>query len=383
MLIDVGARRTMQLRVRCIQAAVATGCAVLLFLAAVTAQERETVVSGEPSAGKVVYEGKGECSRCHAIDNRGGSLGPELGWIGVLRSSESLRRSLTDPNDQVDPRFHVVIAETKKGEAVEGVVLNQDSLSIQLRDTQRQLRSILRGDLKSVRQEARSLMPSYASRLSSAEIDDVVAYLRSLRTMWKIESLGRTRPIPRYSTNVGFFDRPGRDAEERTDELIQALEIDAGAVVADIGSGTGYFTWRLAREVGEGGKVIAVDIQKPMLDLTADEINRRQLRNVEYILARPRDPGLSDNSLDLAFVGYAYHEFAEPDATLAAIRRALKPSGRLVILEYATESPFAPASALHKMSLSDLRSEIEPLGFVIDRLLDFLPMQHCIIFVKG
>jgi putative heme-binding domain-containing protein len=354
----------------------------LLCLLTATARAGQSQTGGNAAAGKALYEERGDCVRCHAIDQRGGSLGPELSWIGVLRSSESLRRSLMDPNAQIDPQFYTVTATTRTGETIEGLALNQDDVSIQLRDTQRQLRPFRKSDLTNLRRVARSLMPSYSSRFSATEIEDLVTYLRTLRTMPPVEPAAHARPVPRHSTNVPFFTRPDRDVQERSSQLIEALEIPVGSVVADIGSGSGYFTWRLARAVGPTGSVTAVDIQKHMLELTAEEVNRQGLSNVQYTLSSPRDPGLPANSLDMIFVGYAYHEFTETEAMLAALHRALKPSGRLVILEYAKESPVAPASLLHKMSLSEIRGEIEPRGFALTQLLDFLPMQHCAIFVK-
>jgi putative heme-binding domain-containing protein len=354
----------------------------LLYLLTVAAQSGPTGVTRDAATGQALFEGKGGCLTCHAIDNRGGILGPDLSWIGVLRTPDSLRRALTDPDAQISRNYFTLVVETKDGQTIDGLVLNEDDLSIQIRDTRGELRSFLKSNLKDLRREARSLMPSYASKLSAVEIDHLVAYLRTLRTMWPVEAGERTRSIAPASENVAFFNRPERDAQERPDELVQALEIPEGATVADIGSGTGYFTWRLAQQVGPKGKVIAVDIQKPMLDLTAAAVKQRKLRNVEYVLARDSDPGLSENVLDMAFIAYAYHEFSEPEAFMAALRRALKPDGRLLILEYAKESNLAPAATLHRMSFEEIRREIEPMGFVIDRLLDFLPMQHGVIFIK-
>ena len=150
--------------------------------------------------------------------------------------------------------------------------------------------------------------------------------------------------------------------------------------MADVGSGTGYFTWRLAEQVGPKGKVYAVDVQQSMLDLTKKAVAEHKLANVEYVLATDSSPRLPERSVDLVFIAYAYHEFGDPDAMMAGIRRALKPGGRVVILEYAKESKIAPASPLHKMSFEEIRREIEPMGFVIDQLLDFLPVQHGVVF---
>jgi ubiquinone/menaquinone biosynthesis C-methylase UbiE len=117
-----------------------------------------------------------------------------------------------------------------------------------------------------------------------------------------------------------------------------------------------------------------------MLDLTRKAVSARKLGNVEYVLATDTSPRLPERSIDLVFVAYAYHEFGDPDAMMAGIRRALKPGGRVVILEYAKESTIAPASPLHKMSFEEIRREIEPMGFVVDQLFDFLPLQHGVVF---
>ena len=117
-----------------------------------------------------------------------------------------------------------------------------------------------------------------------------------------------------------------------------------------------------------------------MLDLTKATVAEHKLDNVEYVLATENSPRLPERSVDMVFIAYAYHEFGDPEAMMAGIRRALKPGGRVVILEYAKESRIAPASPLHKMSFEEIRREIEPMGFVIDQLLDFLPVQHGVIF---
>jgi ubiquinone/menaquinone biosynthesis C-methylase UbiE len=216
--------------------------------------------------------------------------------------------------------------------------------------------------------------------LSAADVDHLVAYLRTLRKMWAIEPGERTRDIAPATENAPFFNRAERDAEERPDLLLSALEIRPGSTVADLGSGTGYFTWRLAERVGPTGKVLAVDIQQEMLDRTKAAVAAHLANNVDYVLATPNNPGLPEKALDLVFIAYAYHEFADPERVMEAVRRSLKPGGRVVVLEYAKESNIAPASPLHKMSFEELRREIEPMGFAIDRLLDFLPVQHGVVF---
>jgi precorrin-6B methylase 2 len=297
----------------------------LIVLLAMAAQSTSPVGSGvsqtDAAAGKALFEGRGRCLTCHVVDERGARKSRDLSWIGLLRTPDSLRRSVANLSQHPD-----------------------------------------------------------AATFSASEVDQLVAHLRTLRRLWAIEPGERTRDIAPATENVAFFNRPQRDSEERPELLMNALGIPPGATVADVGSGTGYFTWRLAREVGPTGKVLAIDVQQSMLDLTKAAVTAHKLNNVEYVLATEKDPRLPEKVLDLVFIAYAYHEFGEPEAMMAAVRRSLKPGGRVVILEYAKESNIAPASPLHKMSFEEIRREIEPMGFAIDQLLDFLPVQHGVIF---
>jgi putative heme-binding domain-containing protein len=355
--------------------------AILILAGAATAQRVPAPAPADVAAGETLFQSKGGCAACHAIDSRDGTLGPSLGWIGLLRTPSSLKQSLTDPDADIHPRFLTISIETKAGQRVEGLLLNEDDLSIQIRDIAHQNRSFLKTNLKDLRREKRSLMPASGGKLTPREIDQVVAYLTTLRTLWPLPSVsGRTREIAGVSENVDFFNRPDRPDAERTDDLIKALEIAPGARVADIGAGTGYFTWRLAEQVGRQGKVIAVDIQQMMLDAAAETVKQHHLSNVEFVLATEDDPRLPDRSLDMVFIAHSYHEFADPEAVMSRVWRSLKPDGRLVVVEYAKEVPAAPASSLHKMAFDEMRGEIEPVGFTLDRILDFLPVQHGLIF---
>ena len=352
---------------------------LLVLLLGATLQTAPATGGGDAAAGKVLFEGRGRCASCHYIGDTERSLGPDLSWIGIARTATALRRSLVDPDDQIFRRYFTVVLETKTGQRVEGLVRREDDRSIEIRETSGQIKSFLKQDLEAVKREERSLMPSYAS-LSAAELDNLVAYLRTLRAIPPVEERERTRAIGGLSENVGFFNRPERDAEEKSDAIVEALEIPPGAIVADVGAGTGYFTWRLAERVGPLGKVLAVDVQQKMLDLTADAVKQHGLTNVSYVLGTQVNPRLPDKALDLVFIAYSYHEFAQPETTMKAIARALKPGGRVFVLEFAKESRSAPASATHKMSLEEIRGEIEPLGFELDQMLDFLPMQHGLVY---
>ncbi len=337
---------------------------------------------GDASAGKAIFDGKGGCGDCHSVGDRGAGLGPDLGDIGITRTPRSLRLALTDPDAEIFKEYYTVVVETKAGEAIRGLALNEDDLSIQIRDINGYPRSFLKDDLKSTHREQRSLMPSYSSRLSGAEIDDVVAYLRTLKGPPLPPDAKHPRQANHPYSDVSFLNRIGRDAEERPDSLLNLLEIPAGATVAEIGTGTGYFTWRLAEKVGPKGKVFAVDVQQKTLDLTAETLKKHRLSNVQLVLGGDHDPRLPAASLDLVFIANAYHEFADPEAIISAVNRALKPDGRLVIIEYAEGHPFGPLDKAERMTINQIRAEIEPLGFELDRQLELLPIQHGLIFTK-
>jgi putative heme-binding domain-containing protein len=350
-----------------------------LTLAALSGQLKATA---NAAAGEAIFDGKGGCGACHSIGERGASLGPDLGDIGIRRSARSLRLSLIDPDAEIAKQYYTVVVVTKRGETIRGLALNEDDLSIQIRDISGNPRSFLKDDLKTAWREQRSLMPSYAVRLSGTEIDDVVAYLRTLKGPPIAAGARRTRQPNHAYSDVSFLNRIGRDAEERPDSLVNALEIPVGASLAEIGSGTGYFTWRLAEKVGPTGKVFAVDVQQKMLDLTAETIKKHRLSNVELVLGAENDPHLSPASLDLVLIAYAYHEFSEPEAMMTAVKRALKPDGRLAIIEFAEGHPFVPQDKAERMTINQIRAEIEPIGFELDRVLDLLPIQNGLVFTK-
>jgi len=194
----------------------------------------------------------------------------------------------------------------------------------------------------------------------------------------------RRQPAP--VMGVGGADwliRPERIQEEEPDRMLAALEIKKGAVVADVGAGVGYHVWRLAEIVGPTGKVIAEDIQEGMIQLLRRNVDDRKLRNVEIILGSPTDPKLPANSLDLVLMVDVYHEFSEPVTMMRHVRNSLKPDGRVVLVEFRKEDPSVPIQPLHKMSVQDVRSELEPMGFRFQRALEFLPWQHVLIFTAN
>ena len=197
------------------------------------------------------------------------------------------------------------------------------------------------------------------------------------------QTVTRRQPAPVMGVGgADWLTRPERIQEEDPDRMLAALDIRKGATVADIGAGVGYHVWRLSEMVGSGGRVIGEDIQEGMIRLMKKNIEDRKLKNVELVLGTPTDPKLPSNSLDLVLMVDVYHEFSEPVTMMRHIQEALKPDGRVVLVEFRKEDPSVPIQPLHKMSVQEVRSELEPLGFKFQRSLEFLPWQHIIIFSR-
>lgn len=193
----------------------------------------------------------------------------------------------------------------------------------------------------------------------------------------------RTRtPAPVMSYHgADWLERPSRDTEERPDEVIAKMELEPGDVVADIGCGSGYFSRRIAKQVAPDGKVYAVDIQPEFLEILKDYCAKEGVENVVPVLGAVDDPRLPENSIDWMILADVYHEFAEPEKMLAAMHKALKPDGRVALLEYRLEGDSATHIKMeHRMSPEQVLGEWEPAGFELVEQLEFLPHQHFFIF---
>jgi cytochrome c oxidase cbb3-type subunit 3 len=154
---------------------------IVAYVKRLGAAGAEETAAGNATHGKVLYESKGGCAACHAIDGSGGTLGPDLSEIGLRRSLKFLRESLTDPGASVAREYHTVTVILAEGKKITGIRLNEDDYSVQLRDTAGNLRSFLKSEIRDVQQEKGSLMPAYGTALKPGEIEDLVAYLNSLR----------------------------------------------------------------------------------------------------------------------------------------------------------------------------------------------------------
>lgn len=182
---------------------------------------------------------------------------------------------------------------------------------------------------------------------------------------------------------ASWLERPERETEERTDLLLAALDLNPGAVVADIGAGSGYFSWRMARQVGPSGIVYGVEIQQPMLDLLMANMRRRQVGDiVRPVLGTTQDPKLPPASVDLILLVDVYHELDYPYEMTQAMIRALKPGGRLVLVEYRGEDPEVPIKPLHKMTAAQVKKEMAVHPVTFEKNIETLPRQHILFFRK-
>jgi ubiquinone/menaquinone biosynthesis C-methylase UbiE len=176
-----------------------------------------------------------------------------------------------------------------------------------------------------------------------------------------------------------WLERSGRNLEDRPQKAIELLGLKKTDTIADIGAGTGYFTFRIANQVA---KVYAVDVQPEMLALMAKRQSENGVENVERILGEPQDPHLPEGAIDLVLMADAYHEFEFPREMMQGIVRGLKPGGRVAQLEYKTENPLVLIKPLHKMTQGQARRELESVGLEFVENRRGLPQQHLLIFRK-
>ena len=192
------------------------------------------------------------------------------------------------------------------------------------------------------------------------------------------------RPAPVMgAAGADWLERPGRDEEQKPDEIVRRMGLKPGDVVADLGAGTGYFTRRLARAVAPSGRVYAVDIQPEMLRHLKEKIEKAGIRNVVPVLSENDDPKLPRASLDWILLVDVYHELQQPKPMLAKMREALKRTGKIALVEYRLEGLTAlHVREEHRMSKEQVLAEWEPAGFRLVTLHEFLPVQHFFVFEK-
>lgn len=177
-----------------------------------------------------------------------------------------------------------------------------------------------------------------------------------------------------------WLTRPERIAEEQPDRMLAALHLAPGMTVADIGAGVGYHALRMSALVGPTGRVYATDIQAEMLAMLRRELEQRRITNVIPVLSGDTTTGLPRGSIDLALMVDVYHELGQPERFLAGLKEALKPEGRLALVEFRGEDPNVPIKEEHKMTAAQAIRELEAAGFVLVERQEFLPWQHILLF---
>ncbi len=180
-----------------------------------------------------------------------------------------------------------------------------------------------------------------------------------------------------------WLERPEREQEENPDGALDALNLKPGMTVADVGAGTGYMSLKMAKRVGPSGKVYAEDVQPEMLQRVRTNAQKAKVSNLETVQGSFTDPMLPKGQMDLVLLVDVYHEFSEPQKMLRGIRESLKPDGRLVLLEYRKEDPKIPIREEHKMTVAEVKTELEAEGFILRPVIETLPRQHILILTKA
>jgi ubiquinone/menaquinone biosynthesis C-methylase UbiE len=182
---------------------------------------------------------------------------------------------------------------------------------------------------------------------------------------------------------AGWLERPEREQEEEPAKLLPLLKLKPGDVVADIGAGSGFYSFKLSPLVGDKGKIYANDIQPEMLDIIRKRAKELKVTNVEPIRGTITDPKLPANSVDVMLMVDVYHEFDHPYEMIESMLKSLKPGGRLVFVEFRMEDEMVPIKLVHKMAERQVKKEMEvfpQLKFV--KTYNDMPWQHVIVFEK-
>jgi SAM-dependent methyltransferase len=194
--------------------------------------------------------------------------------------------------------------------------------------------------------------------------------------------MGREIAVVMGHQGADWLEREEREVEERPSKVLESLtNISPSSVIADIGAGTGYYSFRLAKLVPQG-KVMAVDIQPEMLAIIAEKARREKVPQVITVQGTETDPNLPAASVDIALLVDVYHEFNFPKEMMRGLVRSLKKGGRIILLEFKAEDPNVPIKTLHKMSVVQARLEIEAAGLRFIENRRILPWQHYLIFEK-
>lgn len=184
------------------------------------------------------------------------------------------------------------------------------------------------------------------------------------------------------ASGANWLERSGRPTEENSDRAVRSMQLNKKSVVADIGAGSGYYTFRIASRVPEG-KVYAVEIQDRFIKMLNDKKRENGITNVEVVKGDTLTINLPLNSVDIAIMVDVYHELSWPKEIINSIKKCLKPDGKLMLMEYRGEDPKVRIRRLHKTTVEQLKKEMQSHGFELERRVDELPIQHFLVFRKA
>ena len=180
---------------------------------------------------------------------------------------------------------------------------------------------------------------------------------------------------------MGWLERPEREAEENVNTLLKNMKIQPGDTIADIGAGSGYHVFRMS-PMAYNGHVYAVDIQEEMLNEIQSKKVKGNITNVDLVLSTETSVNLPKNSVDKILLVDVYHEFNYPFEMMQSIKKALRPNGKVYLIEYRGEDLNVPIKKVHKMTQEQAVKEMKAAGFKLNQNIDNLPWQHCMIFEK-
>ncbi len=194
------------------------------------------------------------------------------------------------------------------------------------------------------------------------------------------EYQGRTIAQTMHWQGASWLIRHKRDREEATLQMREQLKLKPGMSVCDMGSGNGYHTIPMAEAVGKDGKVYAVEVQPEMIEMLHKRAAEKGITNIVSIIGEMYDPKLPPASCDMILLVDVYHEFSHPEQMLAGMKKALKPDGVIVMVEFRSEDDSVPIKAEHKMTKAQINKELTSNGFKLVREFDGLPWQHMMFF---
>ena len=194
--------------------------------------------------------------------------------------------------------------------------------------------------------------------------------------------LGREIAYVMGYQGINWLERSEREKEESVSRLIKNMGININDIIADVGAGSGYHTFKMA-PLAEKGLIYAVDIQTEMLDAIEKKKRSTKILNIETILGSEKSINLPKNSVDKILMIDVYHEFSYPIEMIESIKNALKPEGQLFLIEYRGEDSAVPIKKIHKMTEKQSVLEMEAAGLKLKGNIDNLPWQHCMVFEKN